>query len=75
MPAQFETCAVVGGDHRLMQSGLGAEIDSHEAVIRLNEHARGAHHEAAYCSTTVIVVSTSSAGPSRFSVWPTNRMS
>ena len=33
---QFATCAVVGSSGELRQRPLGAEIDSHSAVIRAN---------------------------------------
>ena len=34
----FKSCAIVGASERLNGKGLGKEIDSHEAVFRINEH-------------------------------------
>jgi hypothetical protein len=39
---RHESCAVVGGAPSLMEAELGAEIDSHEAVLRFNDHPAGA---------------------------------
>ena len=36
-PALIESCAVVGNSWILSNSSFGAEIDGHEAVIRLND--------------------------------------
>ena len=40
-PPRFRSCVVVGGAPTLSGSGLGARIDSHEAVFRFNDHPVG----------------------------------
>lgn len=37
VPGQFDSCAVVGNSRDLLKHEYGAEIDGHDAVIRVNE--------------------------------------
>ena len=48
----YKTCAIIGGGYRLKGRKLGAEIDAHEAVIRVNEHkVEGYQEDVGYRTT------------------------
>jgi hypothetical protein len=52
----YKSCAIIGGGYRLKGRKLGAEIDSHEAVIRVNEHKVKGYEEDVGHKTTLRIM-------------------
>ena len=57
LPARcrYESCAVVGSSGNLRRAGLGARIDAHDAVIRINAAPTSGHERDVGARTTLRV--------------------
>ena len=60
----FATCAIVGSSGELLRERLGATIDAHDLVVRINLAPVGGYEEAVGSKTSLRVLNTEATGES-----------